>query len=131
MDDDALSALAGDLASLVGGLRTAEGRPVLRDLAHSADPAGTQRVRVDLLRGTVSPNGPWSEGAETPLRVVRGMVDQLAAIRGGHPGTVRTATVDVRPLAPAHGTADAPTAYHGRLEITDRSGRVAWAEVRG
>lgn len=133
MDDDALSDLAGDLASLVDGLRTADGRPVLRDLARSADPAGTQRVRVDILRGTITPEGPWSRGAEQPLRIVRGMVDQLAALRGGHPGTVRTATVTVDVgRGPEAADADVPQgSYRGRLEITDRAGRVAWAEVRG
>lgn len=132
MDDDALSSLAGDLASLVDGLRTADGRPVLGDLARSVDPATTQRVRVDLMRGTVTPRGPWSDGAERPLEVVRRMVDQLAALRGGRPGTLRAATVTVDVAASSSAGPPAPApGYRGRLEIIDRSGRTAWAEVRG
>lgn len=132
MDDDALFDLASDLATLVGGLRTTEGRPVLRDLARSADPAGTGQLRVDLLRGEVTPGGPWSAGAEQPLRAARVVVDQLTLLRGGEPRALRSATMVVH-AAPAgdggQGTDEAR--YRGRLEITDQGGRTAWAEVRG
>ena len=131
MDDDALFDLAGDLATLVDGLRTSEGRPVLRDLARSADPAGTGHVRVDLLRGHVTPGGPWSARAEQPLRAARAVVDQLTVLRGGEASALRSATVVVRPADGDDEPGDEVRRYLGRLEITDRGGRTAWAEVRG
>lgn len=131
MDDDALFDLAGDLATLVNGLRTSEGRPILRDLARSADPAGTGHVRVDLLRGRVSPGGPWSAGAEQPLRAARPVVEQLTLLRGGEARALRSATVVVHSADGADGPDDEERRYRGRLEITDRGGRTAWAEVRG
>ena len=131
MDDDALFDLAGDLATLVDGLRTAEGRPILRDLARSADPAGTRHVRVDLLKGQVSPGGPWSADAEQPLRAARAVVEQLTALRGGESSALRSATVVVRSAAGDAAGSDPEGRYRGRLEITDRGGRTAWAEVRG
>lgn len=132
MDDDALFDLAGDLATLVDGLRTAEGRPILRDLARSADPAGIGQVRVDLLRGQVTPSGPWSAGAEQPLRAARTVVEQLAALRGGESSALRSATVVVHTeRAEERAASEAGAPYQGRLEITDRGGRTAWARVRG
>lgn len=131
MDDDALFDLAGDLATLVSGLRTSEGRPVLRDLARSADPAGTGHVRVDLLRGHVSPGGPWSARAEQPLRAARPVVEQLTLLRSGEAGALRSATVLVHSADGADVPDDEERRYRGRLEITDRGGRTAWAEVRG
>lgn len=132
MNEDALSALAGDLAALLDGLRDESGRRIMSDLARSADPGDGGVVRIDLLRGSIAPAGLSGATLRGPLTSVRRMVDQLTVFRGGNPRTLSSATVEVRPHASGLPVPSEPeSGYLGRLEVTDSTGRRGWAEVRG